>query len=54
MKNHNESGRGRYENHFSHPFLGTYEVIQFFELVNLEGTPIPNLSQGVWGTFFKI
>ena len=24
--------------HFSHPFLGTYEVIQFFELVNLEGT----------------
>ena len=25
--------------HFSHPFLGTYEVIQFFELANLEGTP---------------
>ena len=26
-------------NHFSHPFLGTYEVIQFFELANFEGTP---------------
>jgi hypothetical protein len=26
-------------NHFSHPFLGTYEVIQFLELANLEGTP---------------
>ena len=25
--------------HFSHPFLGTYEVIQFLELANLEGTP---------------
>src|ERR1700687_4474414 len=25
--------------HFSHPFLGTYEVIQFFELGNLSGTP---------------
>ena len=25
--------------HFSHPFLGTYEVTQFFKLANLEGTP---------------
>ena len=25
--------------HFSHPFLGTYEVIQLFELGNLSGTP---------------
>ena len=25
--------------HFSYPFLGTYEVIQFIELANLEGTP---------------
>ena len=25
--------------YFSHPFLGIYEVIQFFELVNLEGIP---------------
>ena len=25
--------------HFSHPFLGTYEVIQFFELANLKGIP---------------
>ena len=25
--------------HFSHTFLGTYEVIQFLELVNLESTP---------------
>ena len=24
--------------HFSHPILGTYEVIQFLELANLEGT----------------
>ena len=24
--------------HFSHPFLGTYEVVQFFELGNLKGT----------------
>jgi len=79
--------------HFSHPFLGTYEVVQFFELGNLKGTHsgvmygphpnsmvpwhgtpipypvipipshlipipshtiIPNLSQGVWGPFYKI
>jgi len=25
--------------HFSHPFLGTYEVVQFLELANLEGIP---------------
>jgi len=25
--------------HFSHPFLGTYEVVQFLELGNLKGTP---------------
>ena len=25
-------------NHFSHPFLGTYEVVQFLELGNLKGT----------------
>jgi len=24
--------------HFSHPFLGTYEVVQFLELGNLKGT----------------
>jgi len=26
------------DSHFSHPFLGTYEVVQFFELGNLKGT----------------
>ena len=24
--------------HFSHPFLGTYEVVQFFDLGYLKGT----------------
>ena len=27
------------KSHFSHPFQGTYEVIQFLELGNLSGTP---------------
>ena len=34
--------------HFSHPILGTYEVIQFFELVNLEGTPF---QCGIWASY---
>ena len=34
--------------HFSHPILGTYEVIQFFELANLEGTPF---QCGIWAPY---
>ena len=34
--------------HCSHPILGTYEVIQFFELVNLEGTPF---QCGIWAPY---
>ena len=34
--------------HFSHPILGTYEVIQFFELANLEGTPFQG---GIWAPY---
>ena len=33
---------------FSHPFLGTYKVIQFFELANLEGTPF---QCGIWAPY---
>ena len=35
----NDGGKKGVVGHFSHPILGTYEVIQFFELANLEGTP---------------
>jgi len=28
-----------FDYHFSHPFLGTYEVVQFLELGNVKGTP---------------
>ena len=37
-----------WNNQLSHPILGTYEVIQFFELVNLEGTPF---QCGMWAPY---
>jgi len=35
--------------HFSHPFLGTYEVVQFLELGNLKGTH-PSRG-GIWASY---